>query len=219
MTEAQWLASNKPTDMYGHLLLTNHELSDREKEAYVEACRQHAVASIPLRYWNWGAFATWLDGVAPQSVVSFARRAHYLRDIIGNPFRPWLCQRCARGPASLVLSDAGVAFACRGCADKHYRVPLEIRSLAQATYDSRDSDTGHLDPVRLAVLADALEEAGCDSEPLLRHLRGWRRCRACAREGGRHASACVCKSTGGWLPNESPHVRGCWAVDLLTRRP
>lgn len=58
---------------------------------------------------------------------------------------------------------------------------------------------GLLDPHRLLVLADALEEAGCDSEPLLRHLRGWR-----------HATPEVWVRDGG-----SPHVRGCWAVDLL----
>jgi hypothetical protein len=45
---------------------------------------------------------------------------------------------------------------------------------------------GQLDPTRLAVLADAVEEAGCTDADLLGHLRG-----------------------------PGPHVRGCWAVDLL----
>jgi hypothetical protein len=40
--------------------------------------------------------------------------------------------------------------------------------------------------VGLPVLADALEEAGCSEAELLGHLRGL-----------------------------GPHVRGCWAVDLL----
>jgi hypothetical protein len=39
---------------------------------------------------------------------------------------------------------------------------------------------------RLPILADALEEAGCDEPALLAH----------------------CRSDG-------PHVRGCWAVDLV----
>jgi hypothetical protein len=43
-----------------------------------------------------------------------------------------------------------------------------------------------LDTVCLAVLADALEEAGCDNADLPVHLRG-----------------------------PGPHVRGCWALDLL----
>jgi hypothetical protein len=54
-----------------------------------------------------------------------------------------------------------------------------IRALAEAVYEHRDMPSGHLDPARLAVLADALEEAGAD-EPILEHLRGlgphWRGC-------------------------------------------
>ena len=41
-------------------------------------------------------------------------------------------------------------------------------------------------PARLSLLADALEDAGCANADLLGHLRG-----------------------------EGPHVRGCWAVDLV----
>ena len=51
--------------------------------------------------------------------------------------------------------------------------------LARSAYESRDFGL-------LPVLADALEEAGCDSADLLSHLRG-----------------------GG------PHARGCWALDLV----
>jgi hypothetical protein len=50
-------------------------------------------------------------------------------------------------------------------------------------------DDGTLDPVRLAILADALEEAGCDNADILTH----------------------CRQSG-------PHVRGCWVVDLLLGR-
>jgi hypothetical protein len=58
--------------------------------------------------------------------------------------------------------------------------------LAQAAYDERLLPSGHLEPARLAVLADALEDAGCNDVQLLGHLRG-----------------------------PGPHVRGCWATDLL----
>ena len=51
---------------------------------------------------------------------------------------------------------------------------------------NRSLPAGTLDPARLAVLADALEDAGCTDAGLLGHLRG-----------------------------PGPHVRGCWAVDLL----
>jgi hypothetical protein len=90
-------------------------------------------------------------------------QARLLRDIFGNPFR------------TVEIDPAH--FAWRGGT---------IPRLAQAAYDERLLPGGRLDPVRLAILADALEEAGCTQPDLIEHLR----------------------STG-------PHVRGCHVVDLL----
>ena len=88
-------------------------------------------------------------------------RAHLVlvRDIFGNPCRP-------------------VAF------DPVWRTAAA--ALAEAAYEERSLPEGALDPARLAVLGDALEEAGCDNADLLAHLRG-----------------------------PGPHVRGCWSVDLV----
>jgi hypothetical protein len=86
-----------------------------------------------------------------------------IRDLFGNPFRT-----AAVDPAWLAWRGGTVA------------------RLVQAAYDERDLPSGHLDPARLVVLADALEEAGCADPALLGHLR-----------------------SGG------EHVRGCWAVDAL----
>jgi hypothetical protein len=61
-----------------------------------------------------------------------------------------------------------------------------VQRLALAAYDERQLPVGTLDNARLAVLADALEEAGCENEQILGHLR-----------------------SGG------DHVRGCWLIDLL----
>jgi hypothetical protein len=61
-----------------------------------------------------------------------------------------------------------------------------IPRLAEVAYEERQLPSGHLDFARLAILADALEEAGCQVAEVLDHLRG----------------------TG-------PHVRGCWPVDLI----
>jgi hypothetical protein len=63
------------------------------------------------------------------------------------------------------------------------RTPTII-SLARAAYEERSLPSGELDPHRLAVLSDALEEVGAIDE-LLEHLR-----------------------------SPGPHVRGCWAIDL-----
>jgi hypothetical protein len=69
-----------------------------------------------------------------------------------------------------------------------HRTPT-IVSLAEAAYNERLLPGGHLSPDRLSVLADALEEAGCTGRDILDHLR-----------------------------SPGPHVRGCWAVDLVLAR-
>jgi hypothetical protein len=52
-------------------------------------------------------------------------------------------------------------------------------ALARQMYESRDFGA-------MPILADALQEAGCDNEDILAHCRG-----------------------------DGPHVRGCWVVDLV----
>jgi hypothetical protein len=91
------------------------------------------------------------------------REAGLLRDIVGNPFRPVSLE------AAWLTAD--------------------VVALAQAAYDDRLLPSGHLDPQRLAILADALEEAGCAEAELLGHLRG-----------------------------PGPHLRGCFVIDLLLNR-
>ena len=83
-----------------------------------------------------------------------------LRCVFGNPFRPVSLDPTCQTPT--------------------------VGSLARSAYGDRQMPSGHLDPARLAVLSDALEEAGCIDADLLAHLR-----------------------------SPGPHVRGCWAVDLL----
>jgi hypothetical protein len=104
-------------------------------------------------------FETWMEAAAPE----FAAQAGLLRDIFGNPFRP------------IVLVPAWLTPA--------------VVALASAAYDERALPTGELDPARLAVLTDALEEAGCTDEAFLTHLR-----------------------------SPGPHVRGCFALDLILAR-
>jgi hypothetical protein len=93
-----------------------------------------------------------------------AAQATLLREIVGDLFRPAFLD-----PAWLTW-NGGL-----------------IRQLAEAAYEKRQLPSGRLDPVRLAVLADALEEAGCTDMEILGHLR---------------------------LPG-AVHVRGCHIVDLL----
>jgi hypothetical protein len=61
-----------------------------------------------------------------------------------------------------------------------------VGEIAHTAYEERLLPSGQLDPARLGVLADALEDAGCTDAELLGHLRG-----------------------------PGPHVLGCWALDLI----
>jgi hypothetical protein len=117
------------------------------------------IAVQPSLYLGQTAAAAAIDSALESVEDSGAERlcqCALLRDLFGNPFRP-----LRLNGAWLRWNDGAV------------------RKLARALYDAgRFGD--------LPVLADALEEAGCDDADLLAH------CRA-----------------GG------DHVRGCWAVDLL----
>jgi hypothetical protein len=98
-------------------------------------------------------------------------------------------------------------------------VTPDVLALAEAPYEGRLPD-GTLDPARLLVLADALEEAGCLEDSLLMHLRGrepYAECSSCSKKAGTPVlcAACLRNRAAGWMPLRGPHVRGCWAVDLL----
>ena len=103
----------------------------------------------------------WEDGRPVQLAVD-ALQCDLLRDIFGNPFHP-----ATLDSAWLTWNDAAVV------------------RLAHAAYEERHLPEGSLDNSRLAVLADALEEAGCADADILDHLRG-----------------------------PGTHVRGCWPIDL-----
>jgi hypothetical protein len=93
-------------------------------------------------------------------------QAGLLRDVLGNPFRP----APVMDPSWLTWNGG---------------LPV---GLAKAAYENRLLPCGTLDSQRLAILADALEEAGCTNVALLAHLR-----------------------------SPGPHTRGSFAVDAVLR--
>jgi hypothetical protein len=86
-----------------------------------------------------------------------------VRDLVGNPFRP-----IQRINPTWLTAHAGVAA-----------------RLAEVVRDEAYLPDGTLNPGSIAMLADALEDAGCTEAVLLRHLR-----------------------------SPGPHVLGCRALDL-----
>lgn len=141
----------------------------------------------------WATAETALTAAAGAAAMAPPGRAsaHILRDTVGNPFRP----------ATLRTASGALP---------HW-YSANALDLAHAAYDSRDPQTGHLDTARLAVLADALEEAGCDDRAVLNHLRGLA---PCAHDAG------PCDDCGGtgWRPSPVPRYRGFWPLDLILGR-
>jgi hypothetical protein len=107
---------------------------------------------------------TWSEEVANQARSAEHREhCHLSRELFGPlPFHP------VQLKPSLLTAQNGL-----------------VMKLAQAAYQNRSLPDGLLDTVRLAVLADAVEEFG-GADEVVAHLR-----------------------------SPGPHVTGCWAIDLL----
>jgi len=160
--------------------------------------------------------------------MTLPKAAHLLRDIVGNPWRPatlpksWEgCLSC--GGRGWTVSTASSLVSSRKCSctqGQRQTAPCSwltptVLSLAQAAYDHRDPATGHLDPVRLAVLADGMEEAGCMDAHCIHCVNGvWGEYEA----GGVIHCNCRHHRLLAHLRSPGPHVRGCWVVDLVTGR-
>jgi hypothetical protein len=124
------------------------------------ACHAQALETLPIDTGGADRQAS----LAELKQAERAAQADLVADFVGNPFRT----PPAMDPAWL-----------------HWQSGTVPR-LALAAYEERELPSGLLYPECLAVLADALKDAGCQEPDILGHLRG-----------------------------PGPHYRGCWSVDLL----
>jgi hypothetical protein len=205
MTQAQWLASTDAARMLKHL---RGQASDRKLRSLAcAACRQvwdklpdrrsRRAFELAERFADGkvkalalagaqDAIETYVEAILEEvlpwdccslsaaTAAAYCAGPHYgvppaiqpvlLRDIFGDPFCP-----SPRLPASVLAWNDGT-----------------VRRIAAGIYEQRSLPEGTLDSGRLAVLGDALLDAGCDADELIAH----------------------CRSAG-------PHVRGCWALDTL----
>jgi hypothetical protein len=219
MTEVEWLACTDPKPML-EFHSTSDTLSERKARLFsVACCRQIWLLIEDQRYRETvGEKEARADQLSPpasslidadsrpeavgitlsQLAVRFAMAA-LLEDRWLNV--PAMCARAA-SEGGIILSRMNPEKIIQCCllrcifGNPFRPVSLNpavltwndatVVRLAQTAYDEREMPAGTLDNGRLKVLADALEEAGSTGADILNHLR-----------------------------EPGPHVRGCWAVDLL----
>jgi hypothetical protein len=233
MTEAEWLASADPAAMLAHLCPGNRHgtsgqlVSDRKLRLFACACChamghkdadallrpvEHAAdhGPVPMAAWHalerampcegfrWccrvdavEAARVWAEAT---TIAGPAEKAALLREVVGNPYRPVTLPpplRYARVPGSSVM----------------------IADLARSAYEARSFTHS------LLILADALEDAGCTDETILRHLRQSPQRNTYAEwANGGGPDECPHGIARGLRCREcatGPHARGCWALDLL----
>jgi hypothetical protein len=138
-----------------------------------------ASVSLPSHYWD-----------EPDREAGRRECCHLVRCVFGTP--PFLPRgpfgrllAAARGLTGLFAgrSNPSTPLAASGSAtpiplNAEWRTDTAV-TLARQMYESRDFSA-------MPILADALQDAGCDNEDVLSHCRG-----------------------------PGPHVRGCWVVDLV----
>jgi hypothetical protein len=214
MTEAQWLACADVSPMVDHL---GEAASDRKLRLFAIACcrrvwhllgdqRSREIIAVAERYADGdandeelaaaGEAASNVDNGTLDAEDYAAEAASSLcwrvDDGFGSGYHAkllWYDVQYTLGKAgdqlSGLLRDVIGDPFRRVGLSPAWRTPTSV-ALAQAAYNERNPAGGELDMAQLLVLADALEEAGCTEQLILDHLRA-----------------------------PGPHVRGCFAVDLV----
>jgi hypothetical protein len=172
LTEGRFLAAVEVAERFADGRASNKELAAAKRASGAALERSGSSGVVGATYCALGT--AWSCTRNPPTAATYPlwvftdeadrkRQVLILRDLFGNPYRPVSIR-----PTWLACGDGTVV------------------KMAQSIYDDRELPAGTLDPARLAVLADALEEAGCTEKPVLSHLRA-----------------------------AGPHVRGCWVLDLI----
>jgi hypothetical protein len=200
MTEAEWLGCEDPTPMLEFL---RGRASDRKLRLFAVAClrfredlrerKDRKVIKLAELYAE-GKISIWkLDLASIRAGWDYeGRNPKFQRvnwrmeaDLVVRDCVRLYEERTERAALCDLLRDI---FGDPGGAVELGESPRKsiVLSLAQAVCEDRSRPNGLLGLSRLAILADALEDAGCDDSAILDHLR-----------------------------SPGPHVRGCWALDLV----
>jgi hypothetical protein len=175
LTTARWLEEAREDARLVHARF--HTLARRSLEEARGKRRHFVKAAYAVSGWAWAAeMAAWVDPhVYPYPWETDCGGGEYDISDIG----------LHRAAYDRVFSERGDIL--RDIINNPFRPvsvdPVwrtsDVVALAAGIYEERAFD-------RLPILADALQDAGCDDADILGHCRG-----------------------------DSPHLRGCWAVDLV----
>jgi hypothetical protein len=155
------------------------ELAERFVDRTVTAKELAAARPRYSPHWNGAGHAAYraacsngeIIKLAQSSIPQFAARENRIKHIEAAERETWKAQ------VRLLRDIFGNPF-CTIAFSPGWRTDTAL-TLARQMYDSRDFSA-------LPILADALQDAGCDNADILDHCRG-----------------------------PGPHVRGCWCVDLV----
>ena len=200
MTEAEWLTATDPMPMVQSL---EGKASNRKLRLFAVACCRrvwHRLAAQRNRTVVELAEA-FADGLVSEEQIKQARDAIWQGPKLWPT--PWACANPDAFKSALFTLQNATRIADRSTdiksshpdilrdifgnpfrpisVDPSWRSATVV-ALAEGSYQDRAFD-------RLPILADALQDAGCDYPDILDHCRG-----------------------------PGPHVRGCWVVDFLTGR-
>jgi hypothetical protein len=173
MTDPRALLALKVAERYADGLATDSALWSAGHKAEEDAVR----SADPSEYRpEWAAVAA-TEHHPAAAAVDAAYQA--IRPYTEGDLDGW--NRECRVQCDLIRDIAGDPYAAASAVDPAWLAwnGGTVAQLARAIYTERAFD-------RLPILADALEDAGCTDDAILRHCRGGR-----------------------------PHVRGCWVLDLL----
>jgi hypothetical protein len=185
MSEEDWLTGDDPLRMWDTI---SRDLSRRKCLLYIAECLSIVIHNhkwnVPNHYLD--CVLGWADGADNLQEVRdvWGKQGHFTEEPIGW-FANLMYISARVGDEALPTESTAALFRELFCNpfrpvvfDPRWQSET-VLALATGIYAERAFD-------RMPILADALEDAGCDNAYVLTHCRG-----------------------------PGPHVRGCWVVDLL----
>lgn len=180
---------------------------------------------------------------ATMAGISAYMQASLLRDIFGNVFKPVVLNSKNRKSRCPICDNNMLKVSPRGslslyrCVDCKYVCEIfldnwltrDVVEIAWTIHNQKAFD-------RMPILGDALEDAGCISEDVLRHCRGLFLCPGCSNGekdekwyGGGGGWCAFCDRSGPdlhWMTADDaplqervnvsrPHALGCWVLGLI----